>query len=62
MRDTSLLSPGGMSLKSIGALYPDLPLTKIDLSSDCYKNMDVFQQENPILFESYAKQDAKIVL
>lgn len=24
--------------------------------------MDVFQKENPMLFESYAKQDAKIVL
>lgn len=62
MRDTSLLSPGGMSLKSIGALYPNLPLSKIDLSSDSYRHMDVFQKENPVLFESYAKQDAKIVL
>jgi len=62
LRDTALLSPGGMSLKSIGSLYPSLPLTKIELSNDYYKNMDVFQRENPVLFQAYAKQDAKIVL
>lgn len=62
LRDTALLSPGGMSLKSIGGLYPSLPLSKIELTSDNYKNMDVFQRENPDRFKAYALQDAKIVL
>jgi len=62
LRDTSLLSPGGMNLKAIGGLYPSLPLSKIELPRDYYKNMDVFQRENPDQFKSYALQDAKIVL
>jgi len=62
LRDTVLLSPGGMSLKSIGGLYPSLPLSKIELTGAYYKNMDVFQRENPDQFKAYALQDAKIVL
>lgn len=51
-----------MNLKAIGGLYPSLPLSKIELPRDYYKNMDVFQRENPDQFKSYALQDAKIVL
>jgi len=62
MRDTSLLSPGGMSLKSIGLLYPTLPLNKIEISKECYNDMELFLLENPSMFREYALQDAKIVL
>lgn len=62
LRDTSLLSPSGMSLNSIGLLYPDLPLKKIELSKKEYRNMELFFLENPISFKDYALQDAKIVL
>jgi len=62
LRDTSLLSPGGMSLKSIGLLYPTLPLKKIELSKEQYSDMEVMLNENPLLFKEYAEQDAKIVL
>ena len=62
LRDTSLLSPVGMSLKSIGLLYPNLPMKKIELSKQELMNMEVFYLENPIRFKQYALQDAKIVL
>jgi len=62
LRDTSLLSPGGMSLKSIGSLYPSLPLSKIELSKEFYRDMELLQLENPVLFREYALQDPKIVL
>jgi len=51
-----------MSLKSIGLLYPNLPLNKIELSKEQYNNMDLLQAENPSLFQQYAAQDSKIVL
>jgi len=62
LRDTSLLSPTGMSLKSIGQLYSDLPLNKKELSSENIKNMDLFFETNPKEFREYSIQDAKIVL
>jgi len=51
-----------MSLKSIGALYPQLPLTKIELSSMELSNMSKFFEDQPERFREYALQDAKIVL
>lgn len=62
LRDTSLLSPAGMSLKSIGKLYPQLPLAKKELSSTELSDMSTFYDENPERFKEYALQDAKIVL
>ena len=57
-----MLSPTGMSLKAIGDLYPDLPLTKINLSRTDIENMDIFFDRDRKSFESYAIQDSKIVL
>jgi len=57
-----LLSPTGMSLKSIGALYPDLPLSKITLSKTDIENMDVLIEKDMEVFKSYAIQDSRIVL
>jgi len=51
-----------MSLKSIGSLYPTLPLEKIELSKEQYSDMELLLIENPLLFKEYAVQDAKIVL
>jgi len=51
-----------MSLKSIGALYPDLPLTKISLNKKDMENMDVLFKKDRAVFESYAIQDSRIVL
>jgi len=51
-----------MSLKSIGRLYPELPLSKVELSSGEISDMSKFFEENPECFEAYAVQDAKIVL
>jgi len=62
LRDSSLLSPAGMSLKSIGSLYPDLPLEKIELCSKNIQNMDQLFEKDEKLFKSYAIQDSKIVL
>ena len=62
LRDSSLLSPAGMSLKSIGSLYPDLPLEKIELGSKNLHRMDLLFNNNEKLFRSYAIQDSKIVL
>ena len=57
-----MLSPTGMSLKSIGALYPDLPLTKINLCRRDIENMDVFFERDKESFKAYAMQDSRIVL
>jgi len=57
-----LLSPTGMSLKSIGALYPDLPLSKITLSKNDLENMDVLFEKDQEVFKEYAVQDSRIVL
>jgi len=62
LRDTSLLSPTGMSLKSIGQLYSDLPLKKIELNTKKVTEMDLFFDADPKAFKDYAVQDAKIVL
>lgn len=62
LRDTSLLSPGGMSLKSIGQLYPDFNLHKIELTPGEYKDMKNLQEKHTEKFIEYAIQDAKIVL
>ena len=62
LRDSTLLSPAGMSLKSIGSLYPLLPLEKIDLNTSQLNNMDKLYDSNRALFISYAIQDSKIVL
>ena len=62
LRDSTLLSPAGMSLKSIGSLYPLLPLEKIDLTTSQLNNMDKLYDSNRALFISYAIQDSKIVL
>lgn len=51
-----------MSLKAIGSLYPSLPLTKIELSKEFYRDMELLQLKNPVLFREYALQDPKIVL
>jgi len=51
-----------MSLKSIGALYPGLPLSKITLSKNDIENMDVFFDRDRESFEAYALQDSRIVL
>jgi len=57
-----LLSPTGMSLKAIGGLYPDLPLTKINLCRRDIENMDVFFERDKESFKAYAMQDSRIVL
>jgi len=57
-----LLSPSGMGLKSIGSLYPDLPLAKIELRKEDLNAMDVFFERDRVGFEMYALQDSKIVL
>jgi len=62
LRDSALLSPTGMSLKSIGDLYPSLPLEKIDLNSHQLNNMDQLYASDRTMFMNYAMQDAKIVL
>jgi len=62
LRDTSLLSPTGMSLKAIGKLYPHLNLEKIELSQTELSDMAKFFVSNPEYFKKYAMQDAKIVL
>jgi len=51
-----------MSLKSIGQLYSDLPLKKIEVNSENIKEMDLFFETNPKEFQEYSIQDAKIVL
>jgi len=51
-----------MSLKSIGQLYSDLPLKKIELNTKIVTEMDLFFDTNPKEFKDYAVQDAKIVL
>jgi len=51
-----------MSLKSIGGLYPDLPLSKISLGRDDIENMDVFFERDRESFKTYAMQDSRIVL
>jgi len=51
-----------MSLKSIGSLYPSLPLEKIEIPKEFYRDMELLQSENPVLFREYALQDPKIVL
>jgi len=62
LRDTSLLSPTGMSLKAIGKLYPHLNLEKIELSQTELSDMAKFFVSKPEQFKKYALQDAKIVL
>jgi len=62
LRDSSLLSPSGMSLKSIGILYPELPMSKINLSKNDMENMDVLFEKNEKVFRLYAIQDSRIVL
>jgi len=62
LRDSSLLSPGGMSLKAIGNLYPTLSLSKVELDKKQIKAMDQLFDSNKPLFMDYAIQDAKIVL
>jgi len=62
LRDTSLLSPAGMSLKAIGKLYPHLNLEKIELLQTELSDMGKFFVSNPERFKEYALQDAKIVL
>jgi len=61
LRDTSLLSPGGQSLQSIGSLYEE-KLEKISLSKGDLNRMDLFKMKSPDHFKSYALQDALIVL
>jgi len=51
-----------MSLKSIGQLYSDLPLKKIEINSENIKEMDLFLEASPKEFREYSVQDAKIVL
>lgn len=51
-----------MSLKTIGELYPELPLQKIELSKQEIGNMEEFYLRNERLFMDYAMQDSKIVL
>jgi len=61
LRDTSLLSPGGQSLQSIGSLYEE-KLEKISLTKDNLNRMDLFKANSPDVFKQYALQDALIVL
>ena len=51
-----------MSLKSIGLLYPGLPLKKIELCSKDILHMDLLFKNDEVLFKEYAMQDSKIVL
>jgi len=51
-----------MSLKSIGRLYPTLPLEKIDLTQSELSDMTKFFEDDPERFSLYAIQDSKIVL
>lgn len=61
LRDTSLLSPGGQSLQSIGSLYEE-KLEKISLSKSDLNRMDLFKMKSPDHFKLYALQDSLIVL
>ena len=51
-----------MSLKSIGSLYPNLPLEKIEITQRELVDMSNFFEVDPERFKEYALQDAKIVL
>lgn len=59
IRDTSLLSVGGSSLKEISNLYTEVD--KIDIG-DNIKEMDVFMNQNLDDFKAYAIQDSVIAL
>jgi len=61
LRDTSLLSPGGMSLRSVSELYSQ-DLQKIQIGDDMISNMKEFKLLNPSLFKKYAIQDSIITL
>jgi len=51
-----------MSLKSIGMLYPSLPLEKIEILQTELSDMSKFFEDDPERFSLYAVQDSKIVL
>jgi len=61
LRDTSLLSPGGASLSSIGELYTK-EFNKVEISPFFKSRMKVFKKEQPVEFKRYAIQDSLITL
>ena len=61
LRDTSLLSPGNASLKSIGELY-NSEFNKISIPEKMKSRMKKLKKKSRDLFIEYAKQDAVITL
>ena len=61
LRDTSILSPGNASLKSIGELY-NSEFNKISIPEKMKSRMKDLKKESKELFIEYAKQDAVITL
>jgi len=61
LRDTSLLSPVGASLSSIGDLYTT-EFKKINVSKHMKSDMRKFKEFDKESFISYAIQDSKITL
>jgi len=61
LRDTSLLSPVGASLSSIGALY-NSEFQKIHVPQNLKSDMRLLKKLELELFKAYAMQDSKITL
>jgi len=61
LRDTSLLSPAGASLSSIGELYTQ-EFKKVEISKQLKSNIRVLKEQDLELFKKYAIQDSKITL
>jgi len=61
LRDTSILSPGNASLKSIGELY-NSEFNKISIPEKMKNRMKDLKKNSRDLFIEYAKQDAVITL
>jgi len=61
LRDTSLLSPGGASLSSIGELYSE-EFKKVEISPVFKSNMKKYKKLKPAEFKRYAVQDSLITL
>lgn len=62
LRDTALLTPTASNLGSIGALYTDLGLSKIDLPFSAKNNMEAFMESDFEKFKEYAIRDSEITL
>lgn len=62
LRDTSLLTPGMLSLGALGDLYSNIGLSKISLPDHAIKQMKVFMKEDFQKFKEYAIRDAVLCL